>query len=537
MNLLLRLFCLFTVLPLLAADLSAVRRDAETLFAEGSYAKAHEVYLRAGTNALAKADARWLAFRLADSGWRASVTAPGTDGSPIQEAARALEGLAPKGSPATDRDLVWAEANEALGDLRSRTGGDRTEVHSRYGLALDWWAGRKDIDLARSRYLAIVWKWHRPAHLGRGFPGFWNEIPVGVLDNAVAIARDPDDIARARFLRAATAIDQGLAERGLSQVEEDLQAAIQPGKTTAWFDDALFRYANWLATSGKLRVLGEGRWERAPDFVRALAVYRRIVAEFKQGETRYWPVAGQQAESITAPQLGVGVQGVFLPGSETQFTATWRNVKTIGFTLTPVDLTRDVKLTGPDQNPGEWLQAILPGGAKPVLSWTAETGDTGEHLPGSRMISLTNKLATGAYLLEAKAGGPTARQLLLVSDATLVLKTSGKTTLAWFVDALSGKPIGEAAVKLAHGGYDKHSNRLHVEVQEKRTDAGGIARLRIRPRRDPLGGYRVDAVFYGDLSLATEATMTTLIRIGDDLFSDIGTWTQTPTGWVYEFPT
>ena len=67
--------------------------------------------------------------------------------------------------------------------------------------------------------------------------------------------------------------------------------------------------------------------------------------------------------------------------------------------------------------------------------------------------------------------------------------------------------------------------------------AGGIARLRIRPRRDPLGGYRVDAVFYGDLSLATEATMTTLIRIGDDLFSDLGTWTQTPTGWVYEFPT
>ena len=60
-------------------------------------------------------------------------------------------------------------------------------------------------------------------------------------------------------------------------MEEDLQAAIQPGKTTAWYDDALFRYANWLATSGKLRVLGEGRWERAPDFVRALAVYRRIV--------------------------------------------------------------------------------------------------------------------------------------------------------------------------------------------------------------------------------------------------------------------
>ncbi|MEI6355998.1 MAG: alpha-2-macroglobulin family protein [Verrucomicrobiota bacterium] len=477
MNPLLRLFCLFAVLPLLAADLSAVRRDAESLFAEGSFAKAHEAYLRAGTNALAKADARWLAFRLADSGWRASVTASVTDGSPIQEAARALEGLAPKESPVADRDLVWAEANEALGDLRSRTGGDRTEVHSRYGLALDWWAGRRDIDLARGRYLAIVWKWHRPAHLGLGFPGFWNEIPVGVLDNAVAIARDPDDIAHARFLRAATAIDQGLAERGLSQVEEDLQAAIQPGKATAWFDDALFRYANWLATSGKLRILGEGRWQREPDPVRALAVYRRIVAEFKQGETRYWPVAKQQAESITAPQLSVGAQGVFLPGSETQFTATWRNVETIGFTLTPVDLARDVQLTGPDQNPGEWLQTILPGGAKPVLSWTAETGDNGEHLPGNRMITLTNKLATGAYLLEAKAGGPTARELLLVSDATLVLKTSGKTTLAWFVDALSGKPIGEAAVKLAHGGYDEHSNRLHVEVQEKRTDAGGIARF------------------------------------------------------------
>ncbi len=477
MNPFLRLCCLLAVLPLFAADFSAVRRDAEAFFAEGSYVKARETYLRAETNSLAKADARWLVFRLADSRWRASATAPGTDGSPIHEAASALEGLAPKESPVADRDLVWAEANEALGDLRSRTGGDRAEVHARYGLSLDWWAGQKDIDRARSRYLAIVWKWHRPAHLGGSFAGFWNEIPVAVLDNAVAITRDPEDIAHARFLRAATTVDQGIADRGLSQVEEDLLAAIKPGKTTAWYDDALFRYANWLASSGKLRALGEGRWERGPDPVRALAVYRRIVAEFKEGETRFWRAAKQQAESITAPQISVAVQGIFLPGSETQFTATWRNVKTIGFTLTPVDLARDVKLTGPDRNPGEWLHAIVPGGAKPVLGWTAETGDTGEHLPGNRMISLTNKLATGAYLLEAKAGGLTARELLLVSDATLVLKTSGKTTLAWFVDALSGKPIGEAAVKLAHGRYDEPSRLLHVDVQEKRTDAGGVARF------------------------------------------------------------
>ena len=51
------------------------------------------------------------------------------------------------------------------------------------------------------------------------------------------------------------------------------------------------------------------------------------------------------------------------------------------------------------------------------------------------------KLAPGAYLLEARAGGIAARDLVLVSGATLVLKTSGQEALVYFADALDGSPI------------------------------------------------------------------------------------------------
>ena len=42
---------------------------------------------------------------------------------------------------------------------------------------------------------------------------------------------------------------------------------------------------------------------------------------------------------------------------------------------------------------------------------------------------------------------------------------------------------------------------------------------------------------YGDYSIATLPTMSTVILVGDDLSNNVGVWTETKTGWVYEFPT
>ncbi len=515
---LLRLLCLLAVLPAFAADFGEIRRNAEQLYAEGSYAKAREAYLAADTNALPKAEARWVVFRLADCQWRASATARGTDGEPIQAARRVLEQLSSQDAPPIERDRVWAEANESIGELHARTGENRDWVGTRYTQALDWWAGQSDLEQARPRYLALVWKWHHPAYMGRGFDGFWNEIPMNLIDNAVTIARTPDDIARAHYLRAvAKAYETGNFDAML-QVEEDYQAAIKLGKTTEWYDDALFRYANWLGSYGKLLIEEEDRWQRVPDYERALGLYRRLVQEFKQGETRYWPQAKQQIEEITAAHLGLSVPGVLLPGSETQFSVSWRNVKEVTYTLRSVSLPRDVKFNDAKRSSGEWLEFLSPGDAKVVQRGGIETKDTGEHLPGSRTMNLTNRLATGAYLLEAKGGGQTSRELVLVSDATLVLKTSGKQTLAWFVDALTGKPIPEATVKLWLHYYDGSGDRPRWDSQEKTTDAGGVAVFDFNGRN-------------GDLFASA--------RAGDrQAFAVTGAnaWYERPDGWkVYAF--
>ncbi len=98
---------------------------------------------------------------------------------------------------------------------------------------------------------------------------------------------------------------------------------------------------------------------------------------------------------------------------------------------------------------------------------------------------------------------------------------------------LDGTIAGET---LPAGTIGARQNGLYVYRNPQARKTGGIASFKLRPRRDPLGGYRVDIVMYGDYSIATLPTMSTVILVGDDLFNNIGTWTQTKKGWIYEFP-
>lgn len=65
--------------------------------------------------------------------------------------------------------------------------------------------------------------------------------------------------------------------------------------------------------------------------------------------------------------------------------------------------------------------------------------------------------------------------------------------------------------------------------------AGGLYRVQIAPRKDALGGYRVDVLAYGDLSPVVSGDITTLIQIGNDVFTNTSTWSQRPDGWVVDF--
>src|SRR5687767_6757081 len=125
---------ILTVLLAATTPYDALKTQAEKLFDEKSFSRAHELYEQASALTLAPAERRWVEFRLADTSWRAARDDHGVR----QKAQRELEDILRR-SP-EEHDRVWAEANESLGDL--------TRITSYSLAALDWWAGSTDLPLA-----------------------------------------------------------------------------------------------------------------------------------------------------------------------------------------------------------------------------------------------------------------------------------------------------------------------------------------------------------------------------------------------------
>ena len=435
----------------------ALYKEGEKRFAERSYALAHEVYLKADALELPLKDARWVDFRLADTLWRSQAGSKTADSTKFDRARKALVALVRDVEREEDRDRVWVEVQESIADFwwtrrRARNWGN---AWSYYQAALDWWAGAEDIELARQRYLQMVWRMAKPRdvepHFYYGYYG--NIVHPPILENVLKIARGENDRAHAHYLLAMTVRYQGGDWGRLQRVPEEFEAAIRPGKSTDWHDDALFHYAQWMANQGRARLLENGQWTQQADYVKAVALYRQLLKEYEKGETRHYNNAKRAIKSITSPQVGVGVSNFFLPDSEVQYSLSWRNVEQVGLSLYPVDLTRDVGLQGDDRR-GRWLHRIDLAGRERVASWTFETGDKGEHLPGSKWLRLEEKPPPGAYVIEAVAGKMSARDLILITDISVVLKTSGGRAIVYVCDIQDGAPTSGARVTLWERSYD-----------------------------------------------------------------------------------
>ena len=100
---------------------------------------------------------------------------------------------------------------------------------------------------------------------------------------------------------------------------EEFAAALKAGKSTDWYDDALYHYAEWMMNNGRTIITPDGGWRQEQDFVKALEPFRRLTGEFKKGETRYFDQANSHIENITKLSLSVNMSNVFLPDSEIQF--------------------------------------------------------------------------------------------------------------------------------------------------------------------------------------------------------------------------
>ena len=489
------LFGFLYLLPAVAqqADYSKLKSEAEQFYASGSYARANEVYSKVEKSGLSPAEARWVEFRLSDTSWRAQAATETADTTRFDQAQKQLEELIRTNDKDDERDLVWAEAHESLADLfwarRNQMNWGAAWPH--YQQALDWWAGQREIDRARDRYLRIVFKAAEPPRPDAYYyyTYYGNYVPLNILENALKISGSENDQAHLHFLIAMTMRYASSDWETRQRVPDEFEAALKPGKQTDWYDDALFHYAEWMNNTGSIRQLDTGQWQQEADYVKALELFRRLVQQFAKGETRYYDQAIQQIKQITEPTISVGVSNIFLPDSELQFALNTRNVNHVDFALYKIDLTRDVRfIKTSDEDEGEaqdngsnWIQKLQVSGV-PVKAWSKNPGangnNAGDHKPFSELARIEGKLPVGAFLLEAKSGSLSARDLLLVSDASLVVKSSAKQALAYFSNALTGAPIANANVALWESYYE--NNKWHWQKLRQTTNSDGLAPFTLR---------------------------------------------------------
>ncbi|HKR58208.1 MAG TPA: MG2 domain-containing protein, partial [Pyrinomonadaceae bacterium] len=473
------------------------KADAERAYSEGSYARANQIYSQVNKTPLPEAEARWVEFRIADTLWRAQSATETADNTKYEEAQKQLGELIRVKEKEEDRDLVWAEAHESLGDFfwlrRDQNNWGGGWPH--YQLALDWWAGQRDIQQARDRYLRIVFKAaDAPKNNNYYYYTYYgNYIPLPILENALKISESESEKTHLHFLIAMTLRNSAGDWESRDRVSDEFEVALKAGKKSDWYDDALYHYAEWTNNYGTLRQLQDGQWEQVTDYSKAIELYQRLLHEFQKGETRYYDQAQQQIKSITDPALNIGVSNIFLPTSELQFVLNARNVGKVSFALYRIDLTRDVRFTrnagdedgeAADENMG-WVQRLPTAGREVIKSWTKELPDKGEHRPFGEQLRIDAKLPVGAYLLEATSGNLSSRDLVLVTDASLVVKTTPRQAVAFFTNAMSGAPIANATVALWESYYQ--NNKWHWRKLTQTTNNDGLTTFALKQDNNSRG--------------------------------------------------
>ncbi|HZS48229.1 MAG TPA: hypothetical protein VFC63_24380, partial [Blastocatellia bacterium] len=136
-----------------------LKQEADKLYNEKSYGLALDRYTEASKMQMPAAEARWVKFRIADCLWRSQSATNTWDQSKYDQAQAQIEAVIKDTDSLPEKDRVWAEANQSLGDFwwLRRNVRNWGQAWPFYEKALDWWGGSADLDVARDRYLKLIW--------------------------------------------------------------------------------------------------------------------------------------------------------------------------------------------------------------------------------------------------------------------------------------------------------------------------------------------------------------------------------------------
>ena len=136
--------------------------EGERLFAEGSYQLALKAYNSLSSNEGAAEISFWIDYRRLDCEWRSLAGSGRMEAKLSKKIGNALERLLEDfESLDVEVDFLQMQATmyESAGDFwwRTRQRGYWSKAWKHYEKALNLWASSSDVNLARERYLAIVW--------------------------------------------------------------------------------------------------------------------------------------------------------------------------------------------------------------------------------------------------------------------------------------------------------------------------------------------------------------------------------------------
>jgi len=493
-------FMLALFLPTFAHAEGDALAAGNKLYAEKSYQLAEAEFAKSLTDKLDTPEARETAFKWADS------VIQGKDDAQQQEAEKKLEAL----KTSSDHDRWWAEAGVTLAGIYTVRDpwNKNADIKKYLDDARDYWAGSDDIDTARTKFIAISFQlsdfvtehngWYnvdiRPIRLGGGriIPPVpvqpqGNETLQILFEEILKVATDANDKARAHYGLGMASMQDYSGDATTQEKSKDKAAA--EFKTV--LDD--FADSDWADDAGyQLGILYENR----SDFVKAAEAYKNLAARYKKGESKWLDEAQRRLESIMNPQLGLSVGNNFIPGSEIQFSLSWRNVKSTHVTFYNLDLASQL-VQKPDQSGYNSYQDILQALAKQnrfeslpkALESDITLTEEGKHIYHSEYKGLADwrkavdvdaadpkagQLPAGAYMVVATAPGVApAYDLVLVTDLAVVSKVAKDTAVFFVMGGKDGHPRANASVRFAYSYADDNGN-THWETGQGKTGDDGL---------------------------------------------------------------